>query len=205
MSITLIIGPMFSGKTTELVKLVDRKRIAEKKCVIIKHCCDNRYNEDEQDLKHVTTHCRMRYEKCDVIYLSDLTSEIMTNLYKNDKYDVVAIEEGHFFSKTNNPNSIGILDFCSGLANYGIDVIVSALDSSFRQELFVEIGNLVANAETVIKLSAICMHCKEKDASFNIRIIDNENEILVGGNDIYQCVCRKCLKNFKENNQKTCV
>ncbi len=80
--------------------------------------------------------------------------------------------------------------FCNELANNNIEVIVSTIDSSFKQEIFQEIGKLIAISENVIKLKAVCMKCKINDASFTIRTVDNDNEILVGGSDIYQSVCR---------------
>ena len=74
MSITTIIGPMSSGKTTEFIRLIDRKRIAEKKCLIIKYCWDDRFNKiDEskpsENIYHITTHSDICYHKCEIIYL----------------------------------------------------------------------------------------------------------------------------------------
>lgn len=178
MSITLIIGPMFSGKTTELIRLIDRKRISGKKCAIIKNKIDNRY-----EINYVTSHNNHKYSNCDILIYQDLSLEIANELKK--KYDVIGVDEGHFF-----PN---IDSFCGDLADNGIDVFVSALDSSFQQKLFIHIGDLISHSEIVIKLDAICMKCKTENASFNIRTIDSEEEILVGGSEIYQCVCRKCL------------
>ncbi len=150
-TITTIIGPMFSGKTTEFIRLIDRKHIAGKKCLIIKHGIDNRFDVGE-DNNHITTHSKIKYRKCDIVYqtMLDNFDAII------DKYDVVGIEEGFFFTN--------ICKFCNDLANYGIDVIVATLDSSYKQELFEEIGNLIATSENVIKLSAICMQCKKIDA-----------------------------------------
>ena len=198
MSITTIIGPMFSGKTSELIRLIDRKRIAGKKCLIVKHITDTRFDNfqctefQEHCQKHVTTHSQMRYHKCDINYLSEFNDDIATQ-YLSKGYDVIAIDEGFFFK--------GINEFCNKLANNGIEVIVATLESSYKQELFIEIGNLISNSENVTKLSAICMRCKVEDASFNIRIIDSDKEILVGDVGMYQSVCRKCLLLFrnKEN------
>lgn len=180
MSITTIIGPMFSGKTSELIRLIDRKRIADKKCLIIKHVGDTRFDIGT-DVYHVTTHSNICYKKCDVLYLSVLDNiEPIVN-----KYNVVAIDEGFFF--------VNINDYCTKLASHGIDVIVASLDTSFKQQLFPEIGKLIGNSEILIKLSAICMKCKTADAIFTVRTIESEVEILVGGCDIYQSVCRACL------------
>lgn len=179
---------MFSGKTSELIRLVDRKRISGKSCLIIKHVKDIRFDHLNGN-NNITTHSQMSYKQCDVIHLHDLNQEFILDLISGQKYNVIAIEEGHFF--TNLESS------CSMLANNKIDVIVSALDSSFEQKLFTEVGNLIANAETTIKLNSVCMICKTANASFNIRTIDSSEQILVGGSDIYKSVCRKCLNEFK--------
>jgi thymidine kinase len=191
MSITTIVGPMFSGKTTELIRLVDRQRIAGKKCVIIKHSIDNRFDsmDDVTTQFHVTTHSKIFYNKCDIIYLSKLDDDQIIISLKQ-KYDVVGVEEGFFFKGINN--------FCNMLADYGILVIVSTLETSYRQKVFPEIGDLMGSSEKLIKLTAVCMKCKKNDASFTIRKIESEEEILVGGNETYECVCRPCLIEFKK-------
>jgi len=183
---------MFSGKTSELIRLVDRKRIAGKKCLIIKHSDDIRFDNNlsgKNDTHHVTTHSEMRYYKCDIIYLSEFSDQQIIDTICQ-KYNVVGVEEGFFFKGINN--------FCNLLANNDIEVIVATLESSYKQELFPEIGDLIATSENVIKLKSICMRCKDNEASFNIRIINSDQEILVGGADKYQSVCRKCLQEFRK-------
>src|SRR5208282_1524583 len=112
------------------------------------------------DSKHVTTHGHIRYQKTDITHSPTLTTQDVDNWITSKKYNVIAIEEGHFFPD--------IQTHCIKLANNGIDVIVSALDSSFKQELFADIGELIANSETVNKLSAVCMMCKQSDGHFTI-------------------------------------
>lgn len=191
MSITTIIGPMFSGKTTELIRLIDRKRISGKKCLIIKHTQDNRFDDIKcktKKIDHLTTHSDLSYRKCHILHMTDFCNlELVDSLA--ELYDVVGIDEGFFFKNLAN--------FCNSLANNGIDVFVSTIESSYKQELFHEVGYLIAISENVIKMRSICMMCKNKKASFNIRTIDDDQEIVVGGADIYQCVCRKCLLKFK--------
>lgn len=191
MSITTIIGPMFCGKTTEFIRLIKRKQIAGKKCIVIKNGIDNRFNKEENDINHVTTHDGIRYQKCDIVYRQNLKDE---EFAKNiiDQYDVVGIDEGFFFE--------GLTNFCQNLANKGIDVIVATLDSSFKQELFKEVGDLIAKSENVIKLNAVCMCCGSENASFTIRTVNSDELILVGADDIYQSVCRNCLNKFRSNN-----
>ena len=192
MSITTIIGPMFSGKTTELIRLIDRQRVAGKKCVIIKHSSDTRFDNNssttDNGIYHITTHSDICYCKCDIIYLSDLTDDnIAKELTK--KYQVVGVDEGFFFKGINN--------FCNKLANTGILVIVSTLESSYKQTLFPEIGDLIGSSDRLFKLTAVCMRCKNNDAFFTIRTIDSDEELLVGDEDMYQCVCRSCLNQFR--------
>lgn len=186
MSITTIIGPMFSGKTTELIRLIERKRLAGKKCLIIKHINDNRFDHIAKDTYHITTHYQMVYKKCDIIYLSELTDSSIDGSL--EKYQVIGIDEGFFFK--------GIHRFCNAMANRGMEVIVATLDSSYKQEMFPEIAKLIAISENVIKLQAVCMRCG-KDASFNIRTVESDKEILVGSSDKYMSVCRSCLNNLK--------
>ena len=184
MPITLIIGPMYSGKTSELIRLIDRKTHADKRCLIIKYAQDTRYDDS-----FVTTHSQYRYKKCDVEHLMELSEEYINDLISERKYDVIAVEEGQFF-----PNlSLRI----NRLADNGIDVIVSALDGNFKQELFKEVGVLIPFAEIVIKLSAVCMMCKNADANYTIRTnMDIVDEICIGGEEMYKSVCRSCLNVF---------
>lgn len=188
MSITTIVGPMFSGKTTELIRLIDRHRISGKKCIIIKHVIDTRYDTDDSKNKKsykIITHSEICYHKCPIIQTETLDEDLKKALIES--YDVVGIDEGFFFK--------GICQFSNGLANSGINVIVSTINTSYKQELFKEIGELMSCSEKVIQLSAICMDCKDSDAVFTVRTVDNESDILVGGVDIYKAVCRRCLQS----------
>lgn len=177
MSITTIIGPMFSGKTTEFIRLIDRQRLSGKKCLIIKHSIDDRFTNNN----NIITHNDFNYDKCDIIYTNEL------NYYEG--YDVIGIDEGFFFKNISN--------YCNEMANNGIYIIVASIDSSYKQELFPEIGKLIATSDIVIKLDSICMQCGTS-AAFSIRIINNNEDIIVGGKEAYQSVCRKCLKKHKE-------
>lgn len=194
MSITTIIGPMFSGKTSEMVRLIDRKRIAGYRCLIIKHCDDNRFDlklcdSEKIDKNHITTHGDIRYTKTDICYYKSLDLMLAEKIVNDKSYDVVAIDEGFLFGEN-------IVEFCNYLANRNIEVIVSTIESSYKQKILPGIANLIAISEDLIKLKSICINCK-KDASFNIRTIDSNKDILVGGADIYKSVCRSCMNNFK--------
>ena len=190
MSITTIVGPMFSGKTTELIRRIDRHRISGKRCVIIKHIIDTRFDgEGEQPPNRykVVTHSEVCYAKCDVIQAGALGEDLARALL--ERYDVIGIDEGFFFRAT-------IVPFSTRLANAGAHVVISTINTSYQQKLWPEIGELMGCSENVIQLSAICMRCKETDGYFTIRISESNNEILVGGVDDYAAVCRDCLNTF---------
>jgi thymidine kinase len=195
MSITVLIGPMFSGKSEELIRLISRANHADRKTVIIKHTRDTRYDHESKTSNHITSHNDIVYDKSDFIISSELTNSMLEQII--NKYDVVGIDEGFFFKSTDK-NTVTLTYFCNTLANNNISVIVSTLDGSYKQEIFPEIATLIANSEKVIKFTAICMQCKIKDASFTVRLNTDDNEIVVGGKDIYKSVCRKCLLLLKK-------
>lgn len=187
MSITTIIGPMFSGKTDQLISRIERKRISGKKCLIIKNSSDDRYDSTVGDSIHVTTHMGLRYALCDIISIMELSQDTIDDII--GKYDVVGIDEGFFFKN--------ITHFCNELANNNIYVIVSTLDGSYQQKIFPHIGDLIAVSEKIIKLNSVCMNCHDENAAFTLRIADKNNNKLVGGIDMYKSVCRKCLIKSK--------
>lgn len=182
-NITLIIGPMFSGKTTELVRLIKRQVIVEKRCMIICHVNDNRYTKKNSN--SVINHDKHEFFDCDVKYVSKL-GEINA-----DDYDVIGVDEISFFDD---------IELINIWANSGIVIIVAGLDGDYKQKNFKKVHKIIPNAEKIIKLTAVCK-CGN-DASFTIRKNNETNLIVIGGKDIYDAVCRECLnKHTSENNQ----
>lgn len=173
--IQLIIGPMFSGKSTELLRRIRRYDIAKKSCLLVKHAKDNRYDEE-----FVTTH---DFQKTRAISTESL--EKIYNLLIN--YQVIGIDEGQFFPD--------ILETSERLANQGKIVIIAALDSTFQRKPFNKICELIPLCETVIKLNAVCSECYQS-ASFTKRTTDEKEIEVVGGIEKYKPVCRKCF--FKQ-------
>lgn len=171
--IETIVGPMFSGKTTELFRRIRRFRWAKKSVVTIKFEDDTRY-----DRERAATHDRVTEEALGARKLQDLLPELA------DK-DVVGIDEGHFF-----PDLAEVAD---ELANQGKIVLVAALDADFRREPFPEVARLIAKSETVEKLDAVCIECGDS-ASFSKRISSEQQLHLVGGADKYACMCRSCYQ-----------
>lgn len=186
MSITTIIGPMFSGKTSELIRLIDREVISGKKCLIIKNKIDDRYDSESKPVKHLTTHNNYCYTGCEIEIHTELNLELERYILEK-KYEAIAIDEGHFFEN--------LTVFCNNMANNGVKIFVSTLCGSYRQHLFEEIGRLLPYSENIIFCDSICMVCKNP-GSFTIRITDSEDDIDVGGNDKYMSACRKCLNAF---------
>jgi thymidine kinase len=179
--IELICGPMFSGKSTELIRLVDRLTIAGEQCVIFKPKIDNRYTPDK-----VCTHSKIE-RGCVVIREP---SEIVDYLKMHRDISVVAVDEAQFFDNE-------ITKVLESISNAGYDVLIAGLDKNFRGEPFGPMQELICLAEYVHKLTAVCNVCGN-DASYTQRIINgqpadyNSPTILVGEKDTYQARCREC-------------
>ncbi|AST09285.1 thymidine kinase [Murmansk poxvirus] len=170
-NIQLILGPMFSGKSTDLIRRVKRYQIAKYDCIIIKHSNDTRYG-----IGNVFTHDNNSYSAVQTNKLFDLMDMV-------EKFSVIGIDEGQFFQD--------IVEFCETMANKGKIVIVAALDGTFQRKPFGHILDLIPLSEMVTKLTAVCMKCF-KEAPFSRRI-GSETEIeIIGGKDKYLSVCRKC-------------
>ena len=170
--IQLIIGPMFSGKTTELMRRIRRYAISGKKTAIIKYYADTRYSDN----KSLVTHDNFAYN-------INVISVISLNDANIDDYDIVGIDEGQFFSELYN--------FCCKNADLGKIIIIAALNGNSNRETFGEVINLVPMAESIKKLNAICLDCGN-EATFSHRIVTNNNEVLIGGTESYKPLCRKC-------------
>ena len=173
--IQVIIGPMWSGKSSELLR---RYRLYQLKykCCIIKHSIDDRYSNDNTVVTHDQFKCNNN-----VIQSND---DINSCFDIASTYQVVCIDEGQFFKH--------LVKFCDNLANNGATVIVAGLDGDFNRQPFGEILQLIPLAERVTKLSAICDYenCK-KNASFTHRTLTTEEIVVVGGSDKYKAYCRE--------------
>ena len=184
MSITTIVGPMFSGKTSHLVNLIDRHLISQKKCIIIKHTHDTRYdNNIHSTPHHITTHSNHVFTKCEIACVNTLQD--LEIPYIAMKYQTVGIEEGFLYPD--------LVEFCISLANKGVDIVVSTIDTDYRQRVFNNVATLLAHSEHVVKLLAVCGKCNNYSACYTIKHQDNGQQIEIGTSDIYQSVCRKCL------------
>ncbi|MBN1220672.1 MAG: thymidine kinase [Anaerolineae bacterium] len=176
--IEIICGSMFSGKTEELIRRLVRAEIARQKVQVFKPALDNRYQSEK-----VSSHSGSYYQATVVQNAADIATRI------EDDTDVVAIDEVQFFDWT-------IAELCEELANQGKRVILAGLDMDFRGEPFGPMPLLMAQAEMVDKLQAICMVCGAP-ASRTQRLIDgrpanyNDPIIMVGASEVYEARCRE--------------
>ena len=177
--IEVICGSMFSGKTEELIRRLRRAQIAKQKIQVFKPAIDTRYAD-----RDVTSHNGLQIEATPVENASELRGRIASDT------TVVAIDEAQFFERD-------IVGLCAALADAGLRVIVAGLDMDFRGEPFGPVPDLMAEAEQVNKLQAICVACGGP-ASRTQRLIDGKPAayddpiILVGASEVYEARCRGC-------------
>jgi thymidine kinase len=175
----VITGPMYCGKSEELIRRLRRVKIAKQKIKVFKPVLDNRYSK-----KDVVSHSGDSIEAVPV----DHPEEILERI--DDTIDVVGIDEAQFFHED-------LVEICEDLADRGIRVIMAGLDRDFRNQPFGPMPELMARAEYVDKLHAICIQCGEP-ASRTQRLIDGEPAavddpvILVGASEVYEARCRSC-------------
>ena len=178
-SLELIIGPMFSGKTTELMRRIKRHMVIGNNPLIINSIKDVRCDAE------IKSHDNSVLSAIKVDTLSEV--ETMSNIYLSD-YQVVAIDESQFF--TDLPNFV----VNTLLKRYKLHVIVSGLNGDFKQQLFGEILNLIPHAERVDLLNGLCTVCSDgTPGCYSSRITNSNYQTLVGGKESYNCVCRKHL------------
>mgnify|MGYP000178343430 CR=1 FL=1 len=174
--IEVICGSMFSGKTEELLRRLNREKIARKKIELFKPSLDIRYSKNE-----VVSHNEVSMEAIPV----DNAFSIL--LYITDEVDTIGIDEAQFFSDD-------IIEVCNLLANKGKRVIVAGLDMDYLGNPFGPMPKLMAIAEDVTKLHAICVKCGSL-ANYSFRKVANNNLILLGESNEYEPLCRECYNS----------
>jgi thymidine kinase len=173
-NLELVIGPMFSGKSTEIIKRVRLLKIINKKFLILKPKIDNRYIEGK-----ITSH---NFESVDCKIINNL-NEISDS--EINKLDTLIIDEGQFFTDL-------FENVSKWLNNYSINIIVAGLDGDFQQKPIGQILNLIPLANKCIKFNSVCNICKDgTEGPFTYRHIKSNETILIGGLDTYIPVCRK--------------
>src|SRR3954466_9345868 len=171
--IEVISGCMFSGKTEELIRRLNRALIAHQKVEIFKPAIDNRYHEEK-----IVSHSDREIRSTPVNFAGDI-------LLLAGNCDVVGIDEAQFFDDA-------IVEVCNTLANQGKRVIVAGLDMDYEGKPFGPMPNLLAVAEFVTKVHAICAQTGEL-ASFSFRLTDNKGRVVLGEKDKYEARSRKAF------------
>jgi len=171
----IIMGPMFSGKSTELIRLIREYRFIEKNILVIKHSLD----DERYAVSKICTHDKQQ-EDC--LSLNDLNSIEKSEYFINA--DVIFVEEAQFFK--------GLSEFIKkSMEDYGKSFIIAGLDGDFKREPFGELLKLIPYSNKVTKLNALCKFCKDgTEAPFTKRLTKSKKQHLVGGEDTYASVCR---------------
>ena len=170
--IEVICGSMFSGKTEELIRRLKRAQFANQKIAIFKPSIDVRYSEVEV-VSH-DLHSIKSTPIAEAKFMLDIPEDIQ----------VVGIDEAQFFDEN-------IVDVCQTLANRGVRVIIAGLDTDFLGKPFGPMPSLMAVAEDVQKVHAICVKCGNL-ANHSHRLSKNENLVVLGEKDVYEPLCREC-------------
>lgn len=170
--IEVICGSMFSGKTEELIRRLKRAKFANLKTEIFKPAMDMRFDEIK-----IISHDENAIQSTPV-------DTAQTILLMAQDADVIGIDEAQFFDEE-------LPNVCDNLASRGVRVIVAGLDMDFTGKPFGQMPFILAKAEYVTKLHAICMKCGNI-ANYSYRKVSNEDQVMLGAKDAYEPRCRKC-------------
>ena len=180
--IELILGPMFSGKSTRLIELMRKYVYKAKKTIMIKYYADQRYSEKSE----VVTHDLIKYDS--------INCKLLRNSFDTLKqYDVIGIDEGQFFAD--------LVEVCEELALMGKIVLIAALNGDFRMEPFPVIQRIISKSDKIKLLKAYCFNC-HKDAKFSLRIVQSNETVLIGAGEAYKPACRECHVFFSKQREK---
>lgn len=177
--IEVVCGSMFSGKTEELIRRLNRARIAKMKVEIFKPGIDVRYSEED-----VVSH------NANALHSTPVENASQILLYATD-CDVVGIDEAQFFGDD-------LIDVCQQLANQGVRVIIAGLDMDYTGKPFGPMPHLMAIAEDVTKVHAICMKCGGL-AQYSHRIIEGDKLVVLGETESYEPLCRDCFNEVMKH------
>jgi thymidine kinase len=170
--IEVICGSMFSGKTEELIRRLKRARIANLKVEIFKPSLDIRFHE-----QNIVSHDENAIPSVPIEHSQDILNLV-------SDVDVIGIDEAQFFDNQ-------LADTCEQLAVRGIRVIVAGLDMDYTAKPFGQIPFLLAKADYITKLHAICVRCGNI-ANYSYRKTKQDNQLLIGEKDLYEPRCRNC-------------
>lgn len=171
--IEIVCGSMFSGKTEELIRRLRRAYIAQQRVEIYKPIIDQRYSKEK-----IVSHNESSILSTPVHFAADI-------LLSSSHCDVIGIDEVQFFDE-------GIVEVVSKLANQGKRVICAGLDMDFMGRPFSPMDKLMAIAEYITKVHAICINCGNV-ASYSHRRTKSAKKVVIGEKDIYEALCRRCF------------
>jgi thymidine kinase len=172
-SLELIIGPMFSGKSTELIRRIRLLKNINKKVLVIKPLIDNRYTTDN----NITSH---NYETCNCISISNLSELSLEYIIH---FDTIVIDEGQFF-----PDLKKFIIYW--LNNTKLNIIIGSLDGDYNRNPIGEVLQLIPYANKCHKYSSLCNICNDgTKAAFTKRLVESTEQILVGSKESYIPVC----------------
>ena len=183
--IKLLIGPMFSGKSTRLVETVRKYSFKNKKTILINFVGDTRYSAESK----IVTHDQIKYDSLTCKLLSEKIETL-------EKYDVIGIDEGQFFAD--------LVSICEKLCYLGKIVVVAALSGDFLMKPFPNVAELISKADKIKLMKAYCFYC-HKVAGFSLRTVNSNETILIGASEAYRPVCKACYyqyMNHKKSEEK---
>src|SRR6266404_225812 len=173
--IEVVVGPMFSGKSEELIRRLRRAEFARQRVQIFKPAIDERYAADE-----IVSHSGLGIQSECVNNAAEVMAKVQP------RTEVVGIDEAQFLGEE-------IVDVCTKLANLGKRVIVAGLDTDYLGRPFEPMPRLLAMAEEITKLLAICVRCGNP-AVHTQRLVESEELIVVGASGMYEARCRRCFE-----------
>ena len=181
--IEVVCGSMFSGKTEELIRRLRRAQFARQEIAIFKPVIDKRYSDVE-----VVSHDAHKLTSTPVATPAELLERV------GPEIQVVGVDEAQFFDET-------LVDVCQTLANRGVRVIVAGLDTDYLGLPFGPMPHLMAVAEDVQKVHAICVRCGAL-ANHSHRLSKSEDLVLLGEKDVYEPLCRECFNDAREREEQ---
>lgn len=181
--IEVITGPMFSGKSEELIRRLKRAQIARRRVACFKPDLDVRYHRNA-----ISSHSAQTLDALTVANVEELKAVLMPMI---DVVEVVGIDEAQFFDAS-------LVSLTNELVRLGHRVILAGLDTTFTGEPFAPIPDLMAIADEVIKLSAVCMQCGAP-AVHTQRLGSNQTLVLVGAAGVYEARCRACFQPWTDD------
>lgn len=183
--IEVICGPMFSGKTDELLRRLNRLKYSKTEYALFKPSMDNRYSD-----MSVVTHDKVSLSSISV----DYAEQILEVCDQNPSIKVIAIDESQFFLKK-EPQGRNLVEVCQVLRSNGYRVILNGLDMDFMGKPFGLMPELLAIADDVTKLRSVCLVCGG-DATMTYRVDENEDIVQLGSTDKYQA---RCFTHWKKS------